>query len=198
MPNNANGALERATRQARQQRRSATAALAANPRVQFADWLKSELPEVYDDAIKYAQASAGARAQALTQAARAAQAKAAGVLDTGLGFVDWDVFATDEPATTAVEEKSFWEKFTEGAIAVGTSWLVLENQKDMLKLNIARAEQGLPPIDPATTAPVIRTQVSIDPATAAALASNVGSSMNRGLLMMGAVALVVMFFVMRK
>lgn len=191
MPQNAelNIATARARRQAGQQ----TAALVANPRVQFADWLKREQPEVYDDAIAFARAGAGQRAAAIAQT----KAKAAGVFDNELGFLDWDVYGATDPATTT-ETKSFWEKFTEGALAVGTSYLVLKNQKDMLTLNIARAEQGLPPLDAATTAPVIRTQVAIDPATAQALASNVGSSINRGMLMIGAVAIVVVFFMMRK
>ncbi len=192
MPQNAE--LKSATARARRQVSRQTAELVANPRVQFADWLKRNQPEVYDDAIEFARASAGQRAAAIAQT----QAKAAGVFDSELGFLDWDVTGITEPATTTTETKSFWEKFTEGALAVGTSYLTLKNQKDMLKLNIARAEQGLPPLDAATTAPVIRTQVSIDPATAQALASNVGSSINRGMLMIGAVAIVVVFFMMRK
>ncbi len=197
MPNNAE--LKRARARARRQVRRAKAELVANPRVQFADWLKREQPEVYKDAIKYAQASATQRAAALQQATQHAHAKAAGVFDTGLGFLDFlDPVVETAAPVTEVADKSFWQKFTEGALAVGTSYLTLKNQKEILELNIERAKLGQPPIDAATSAPVIRTQVGIDPQTAEALASNVGSSINRGMLMVGGIALLVLFFMMRK
>lgn len=198
MPNNAE--LKRATARARRLARRQRAELVANPRVQFADWLKRAQPEVYKDALQFAQASAGARRQALAQA----NAKAAGVFDTGLedsnglGFLDWGSIAEPIQTTTEVADKSFWEKFIDGATAVGTSYLALKNQKDLLELNIERAKLGQAPLDAATTAPVVRTQIGIDPETAAALASNVGSSINKNMLMVAGVALVIMFFVMRK
>ena len=65
-------------------------------------------------------------------------------------------------------------------------------------MNIERAKLGQPPIDAATAAPVVRTQVEIDPALARDLASNVGSSINRNMLILGAGALVVVFLLMRK
>jgi len=185
-------AIKQARRQARRQQRAAQAALVANPRVQFADWLKRAQPEVYKDALEFAQATAGQRAQALAQA----QAKTAGVFDTELGFLDTGSIA--EPVATTTADKSFWQKFIEGAAAIGTSYLTLKNQKDILALNIERAKQGLPPVDAATTAPVIRTQVDIDPALARSLASNVGSSINRNMLIFGGIALVALFFMMRK
>ena len=93
---------------------------------------------------------------------------------------------------------SFWEKLTSGAMMLGGTYLTLKAQRDAMKLNLARAEQGLPPIDPALAAPVIRTQVDIDPALAQKLMSNVGSGLNRGLLMMGALILGVVLFMGRK
>ena len=83
-------------------------------------------------------------------------------------------------------------------MALGTTYLSLQAQRDTMKINIARAEQGLPPIDPGAAAPVIRTQVDIDPGLARDLASNIGSGLNRGLLVMGAVVLVAVLFMGRK
>ena len=204
MPNNAE--LQRATARARRQAGRMTAELVANPRVQFADWLKRTHPPVFDAAMAYAQAPARDRVQAVA-AARAAQAKAAGVFDTELGGL-WDDLTgsltegfenIEMPTTTdAAQEKSLWEKILDGAVVLGTGLVGLKQQEKLLELNIERAKAGLPPLDAGAIAPVIKTEVAIDPATAAALASNVGSSINRGLLVMGGVALVVLFFVMRK
>jgi len=203
MPNNAD--LQRLTARARRQARRMTAELVANPRVQFADWLKRTHPPVFDAAMDYAQAPARERVQAVA-AARAAQAKAAGVFDTGLGL--WEGL-TDNltsgfetltiPTTTeAAQEKSLWQKILDGAITLGTGLVGLKQQEKLLELNIERAKQGLPPLDTADAAPVIKTEVAIDPATAAALASNVGAALNKNMLMLAGAALLIMFFVMRR
>ena len=67
-----------------------------------------------------------------------------------------------------------------------------------MKLNLARAEQGLPPIDPGLAAPTIRTVIDIDPSLARNLASNIGSGLNRTLLIGGAVILAIVLFTGRK
>ena len=96
-----------------------------------------------------------------------------------------------------IEGGSFWEKLSSGALALGGTYLTLRAQRDAMKLNIARAEQGLPPIDPALAAPTIRTQVDIDPALAQKLMSNVGSGLNRTLLFAGAAVLALVLFMNR-
>jgi len=83
-------------------------------------------------------------------------------------------------------EKSFWQKITEGLTTVGTSYLTYKNQKDMLDLNIKRAEQGLPPLDAGATAPVVRTQIDLEPEIADRLSAGIGSGMQRALLFGGA------------
>jgi len=204
MPQNAD--LQRLTARARRQARRMTAELVANPRVQFADWLKRTHPPIFDAAMDYAQAPARERVQAVA-AARARQAKAAGVFDTELGGL-WDNLTDNltggfenlsmPTATEATQEKSLWQKLLDGAVTIGTGLVGLKQQEKLLELNIERAKQGLPPLDTGAVAPVIKTEVAIDPATAAALASNVGASLNKNMLMLAGVALVVMFFVMRK
>jgi len=90
---------------------------------------------------------------------------------------------------TEPEKKSFWQRFTEGAAALGTTYLSLKNQRDAMEMNLARAQQGLPPLDVSSTAPVVRTQVDIDPALATRLASSAGEGISRTMMLMGAVAL---------
>ena len=95
-------------------------------------------------------------------------------------------------------EESWWQKLTSGAMALGTTYLALKNQRDAMKMNLARAEQGLPPLDVASTAPVIRTQVEIDPALAAKIGGSIGSGLNTTMLMVGAGILLVVLFMGQK
>lgn len=88
----------------------------------------------------------------------------------------------EEPA------KSFWEKFTETAVALGTTYLTLKNQRDAMKINLERARTGQPPIDIATTAPVIRTQVDVSPELQDRLISTAGEGINK-ILLYGGIAL---------
>lgn len=213
------------------QANAAKRALIANPRVQFADWLKRTMPQVYEGAEAAANSTAVAvfqklksavqasaaegtargrlelmQTKALQQASRGItpammqrmEAQAAGVFDTGLGQWDFDFLAPVQTATTEVVEKSFWQKFLDGAIGAGTAYLSLKNQKDILALNIERAKIGQPPLDAAATAPVIRTQVEIAPETARNLVAGIGAGINQNLLIIGGVALVALFLIMRK
>jgi len=222
--------LARMKQQAKRQQRAAKKALIRNPRVQFANWLKIEHPNVYGDALIFAQSNFAQRLETLSQAAKVAdtsgdlaekvranvaavsaaraggiskammqrmQAQAAGVTEGDqLGFLDWGNTGLVETAG-ATDTKSFWSKFAEGALAAGTTYLTLKNQRDAMKINLERAQIGQPPIDMATSAPVIRTVVEVEPATARALASDVGAGINKTMLVVGGVALVAMFFLMR-
>ncbi len=96
------------------------------------------------------------------------------------------------------KDKSFWQRFTEGAAALGTTYLSLKNQRDAMAINLERAKMGQPPIDMATSAPVIRTQVSVDPNTARELMSGVGSGLNKTLLLGGAALLGVLYFMKKR
>jgi len=119
----------------------------AQARLQFANWLKENHPEIFAKAITIA-----ANSEATLK---------------GLG---------EEPA------KSFWQKFTDAATGLGTTYLALRNQKEAMKINLARAEAGQPPIDVATSAPVIRTQVDMSPQLQQRLVSTAGEGINKALL----------------
>ncbi len=204
MPNNAE--LQSMAARARRQAGRMTAELVANPRVQFTDWLKRTHPPIFDAALAYAQAPAPERARA-NQAAKIAQAKAGGVFDTGLSGL-WDNltdsltsgFETIEipTVTEAAQEKSLWEKIIDGVVTVGTGLVGLKAQEKLLELNIERAKAGLPPLDSVAAAPVIRTQVELDPALARDIVSNVGGTITKNMMLFGGIALVILFFVMRK
>lgn len=91
-------------------------------------------------------------------------------------------------------EESFWSKLSKGLVGLGSTYLALKNQREALKINLERAKMGQPPIDMASTAPVIRTQVEIDPALASKLATRIGGGINTTMLMMGAGLLALLFF----
>ncbi len=99
-------------------------------------------------------------------------------------------------APVAEPTKSFWEKFTEAAAGLGTTYLTLKNQRDAMKINLERAQQGLSPIDAGTSAPVITTQVALSPELTNRLVSTAGEGMNK-MLLFGAAA-VAAFFLFRK
>ena len=129
-------------------------------RVQFADWLKSAHPEIYQRALKIA--SEGEQLSGLGQ--------------------------NGEP------KQSFWDRFSEAATKLGTTYLTLKNQRDAMELNMQRAKQGLPPLDPATTAPVVRTQVDVSPQLAQKLTDTAGEGMNR-MMLLGVAAIAAAFVI---
>lgn len=141
--------------------------MSAQSRVQFADWLKTNHPEIFARAIRVAENATNNNNNNLGQLPPA-----------------------PEPT------KSFWTKFTEAAAGIGTTYLTLKNQRDAMKINLERAQIGLPPIDAATSAPVIRTQVDLSPELTNRLVSTAGEGLNK-MLLLGAAA-VAAFFIFNK
>lgn len=110
-----------------------------NPRILFTQWVMDTYPDLARRALDQAEA------WRLEQAA--AQNNPAAL--SGLG-------ADGAPAT-------FWSKFADGLTSLGTAYLGYKGQQQVLETNIQRAQMGLPPIDPATGAPTVRTAVSLSP-----------------------------------
>ena len=96
----------------------------------------------------------------------------------------------DEPKT------SFWSKVGGALTGLGTTYLTLKNQRDAMKLNLQRAQQGLPPVDIGATAPVVRTEIDLPPDVVSKLTSEAGMNVNKVLLFGGAA--LVAFMLMRK
>ena len=93
--------------------------------------------------------------------------------------------------------ESWWQKLSGGLLAVGSTYLSLKNQRDAMKLNLARAEQGLPPVDPGITAPVIRTEIDLPPDVVEKITGTAGTQVNK-MLLFGAAAIVgIMLFMQR-
>lgn len=82
--------------------------------------------------------------------------------------------------------EGFWSKFTKAAAGLGTTYLALKNQRDAMKINLQRAQDGQPPIDVATSAPAIRTQVDLSPELTQQLVATAGTGINKTLLLAGA------------
>ena len=97
--------------------------------------------------------------------------------------------ANSEATLSSLGEKhaeSFWSKFSKAAAGLGATYLALKNQREAMKINLARAQAGQPPIDVATSAPVIRTQVDMSPELTQRLVSTAGEGINKTLLLAGA------------
>lgn len=82
----------------------------------------------------------------------------------GFGYM-YGFGQTPQPAQqpAAPPQKAWWEKALDAAATFGTAYLQFEAQKDVLKVQKKRAEQGLPPIRTDAIAPTIRHQVDIPP-----------------------------------
>lgn len=67
-----------------------------------------------------------------------------------------------------------WDDIKGSVSDVIKTGLQMKQQRDLYKLQLARAERGLPPLDASKVAPVIRTQIEIGPETRGQLFSEVG------------------------
>ena len=125
---------------------------------QFLTWLQNTQPEVYGAVVS----------------------KIVADKDSG------QLGQAEEVKVTVAPDQTFWEKVTTGLMAVGTSILAYKSQRDLLKLNLARAEAGLPPLDAGAVAPVIRTEISLPPEMISELTKGAGLQFNKVLLWGGA------------
>jgi hypothetical protein len=109
-------------------------------RALFLDWLREYNPGLFRAAVKYAEDWKD-RVTARTGNPAAL---------SGLG-------AGDDSSST------WWDKLTSGITSLGTAYLAYEGQKNIISLNTQRAAAGLPPLDPTTGAPTVRTTVGLSP-----------------------------------
>lgn len=106
---------------------------------QFTSWLKVNYPDVYGHVANRKPAMLDAE-KAVTSGALGANAQTRAGLGDLAPVSDWGKTFTD-----AV-----------GALVQGKA------QSDLIKLNISRAEQGLPPIDPGNITPGVNVGLSAD------------------------------------
>ncbi len=95
------------------------------------------------------------------------------------------------------DQVPWYKKVASTLLAAGTTYLALRAQRDAMKINIARAEQGLPPIDTAGLAPVIRTQIELEPEIIDKITGSAGVQVNK-MLLFGAAAVVAIMLFMRR
>lgn len=110
---------------------------------QFLVWLKNNDPFLYRTAIKAAEIRAGKT----------------NPLD-GLGF-DWGSIASSVGTTFNNVAKSIGD--------LAPTYLQYKQQKDVIKMQLKRAEQGLPPANVEDYSPVVRIAPQITPETEAAI-----------------------------
>lgn len=134
-------------------------------RAQFLTWLKDFNPALFEEAIK--------RTEDWKDSVTARTGNPAAL--SGLG--DGDTVPT-----------TWWEKIVSTLPTLGTAYLAYKGQQNVLDMNIQRANMGLPPIDPSTGAPTIRTQVGLSPQLLARLQDG-GTWLLYGGLALGAVLL---------
>ncbi len=117
-------------------------------------------------------------------------AAAIGVTDNaapGLGQVE-----------ATVTGDTWWNKAAGAFTALGTTYLGLKNQRDILKINLERAQRGEPPISSEDlTAPVVQTQVVLPQDTINKLTAGAGTQINK-ILLFGAAAVLGFMLFMRK
>lgn len=109
-------------------------------RARFLDWLREYNPALFRASIKYAET--------WKEGVKAAGGSPAALSGVALGDTD---------------TSTWWQQLTQGITSMGTAYLAYEGQKNIIQLNTQRAAQGLPPLDPTTGAPTIRTSVGLSP-----------------------------------
>lgn len=143
--------------------------------LEFADWLRINHPKLFRQASIRADIAMELRSQ---------QNQA-----NGLGVHPADV-------DLSVSQSGSWvDTFMQVAGGLGATYLSLDAQKRQLKINIERAQIGLPPIDVAGS-PVLTTEVQLDAATVSKITQSAGLQINKLLLFAGA-GLAIFFFMRR-
>lgn len=116
---------------------------------------------------------------------------------SGLGqdFSDFGISTTTTTSESGSSGGEWYEKIFKFAEKAVPAYLAYDAQKDIMKLNLDRAKQGLPPIDPGMTAPQVRVVHDFPPVVQQEIKSWKESAMKIGIW--AAVGLVA-FFVVRK
>lgn len=117
-------------------------------RARFLDWLRTYNPGLFRAAI--------AHAENWKDGVTAASGNPGALSGVALGDTD---------------SSTWWQQLTSGITSMGTAYLAYEGQKNIIALNTQRASVGLPPLDPATGAPTVRTTVGLSPELMARLQS---------------------------
>lgn len=157
--------------------------------LQFATWMRARHPKLYKAAKLHADKTVGRRGRRR----RRRGSRAPLVIQKQKPTIGPSWY---RPATTPVQlrglgaenttEKEGWlSKFMGFVGSAGSTYLSLKNQRDLLKMNMERAAQGLPPIDIETTGPIIRTEVALPDDVVDKITASAGMNINKILLFTG-------------
>lgn len=104
-----------------------------------------------------------------------AATKDAGQLPAGLG-------------ATATTQTSPWSSILNNLSTLGTTYLNFSNQQQILKTQLARAQQGLPPLNASQYTVPTQVQVGVSPQTGQQIAAGVTSGLKAYVLPLGVAA----------
>lgn len=155
--------------------------------MKFMGWLQNFHPEMH--ALVVERVGEAPPNDALTIAAEKMN---------GLG--QWDLTAIfggeDEAAAQApANGNGAWDWVSKGIEAVkevGTGVLQYQTQKDLIELQMARIEDGKPPIDTALIAPTVRVQADLPPA----IQADIRDMKRTAIFAVGGIALAIVAFLM--
>lgn len=91
----------------------------------------------------------------------------------------------DDSGTSGLGISIDWDKLTDNLTKVGSAYLTIRAQRELLKQNLERAKQGMPPIDinEAGAVPTVKTQIDVSPEVADSVIEGAKkTAMNVGLI----------------
>jgi hypothetical protein len=99
-----------------------------------------------------------------------------------LGQGDWWETSTATKTTTTTEDNGAWySEILSFAKEAVPAYLAYDAQKDIMDMNIERAKQGLPPVDPGVTAPQVRVVHDFPPVVQEEIRSWKSTAINVGI-----------------
>ena len=158
----------------------------------FLTWVNENYPDLYQAVLNRVASQQVASQHVARRIARRNKRRVAQrvAARNGLG-------QTVGPPAAEIVDTSWWAKAAGAFTALGTTYLGLKNQRDVLKINLERAKQGLPPIsNEDLTAPIVQTRVDLSPEVMQQLTAGAGLQINKVLMFAGVGLLA--FMLMRK
>jgi hypothetical protein len=113
---------------------------------QFAEWLKTSSPQIYDIVSR--------RKPELLDAPQAVASGKLGAMQWGPGGIG----GLGQAAESG--EQGVITQWGSQLLDLAKGYMVYDAQKDLMRTNISRAERGLPPIDPGVIAPQVQVGVA--------------------------------------
>jgi hypothetical protein len=162
-------------------------------RQKFLDWLQQDNPELFTAVTGTAieQQQKQLATLPLPQVPGMPKATVAGLLALSQA-------ATGTAPTPAAQQPSIWDNIVSAAGQIIPAVVQAKAQQDLYKIQLERAKQGQPPLKTEEIAPVIKTQVGLEPETRAAVVTAAGEGFTKLAIPLGIAAAVGLMMVMKK